>query len=191
MARLFDFKIFGATGNGPKNAAESPVLETARRRRRVIHSIEARLDERMTVLEKIADRLVAWFGSIWFLVLNALFFAAWILVNTGYLGGIAPFDPFPFVLLTMVVSLEAIFLSVFVLISQNQEAKVSKLREEIDIQVNTVAEQEITKVMRLLSYLMKHLNVPIEKDPELQRMLKPLDTSEIEQELERQLGLKD
>jgi len=188
MPRLFDFKMFGM-GNGDKRD-ESPALANLRRRRRVIHSIEKRLDERMTLLERLSGKLVGWFGSIWFLVLNAILFFVWIWVNMGLVPGVAPFDPFPFILLTMVVSLEAIFLAIFVLISQNQEARVSKLREEIDIQVNMISEQEITKVIHLLSYLMKHLNVPIEKDPELKRMMRPLDTKEIEEELERQLGLQ-
>lgn len=188
MPRLFDFNIFGGLGSDKKVPA-SPAMESIRRRRRVIRSIEKRLDDRMSPLEKFSDRLVRGFGTVWFLILNGLFFLIWILINTGYVVGVAAFDPYPFILLTMVVSLEAIFLSIFVLIAQNQESKVSKLREEIDIQVNMIAEQEITKVIHMVSYLMKHLNVPIEKDPELKRMMRPLDTDEIEAELERQLGL--
>lgn len=188
MPRLFDLRLFGGAGNGDK-APVSPAMENVRRRRRVIRSIERRLDDRMSTAEKFSDRLVASFGTVWFLMVNGIFFAVWIILNTGYVSGIDTFDPYPFTFLTMVVSLEAIFLSIFVLVSQNQESKISKLREEIDIQVNMIAEQEITKIITMVSYLMKHLNVPVEKDPELKRMMRPLDTEEIEAELERQLGL--
>jgi uncharacterized membrane protein len=155
----------------------------------IVQSIEARLNERMSFGEKIADRLVSSFGTMTFLIVNLFLFAIWILMNADVIPGIEPFDPFPFNFLTMVVSLEAIALSIFVLISQNQASKVSKLREEIDIQVNMITEHEVTKIISLLSYLMKHLKVPYESDPELSRMMKPLDTAEIEAELERQLKI--
>ena len=67
--------------------------------------------------------------------------------------------------------------------------KLSDLREEIDIQINMIAEREITKIIHLVSYLMKHLNVPYDKDPELKRMMKPLDMEEMRRELEQQLNL--
>lgn len=173
-------------GEGRKLSKETSIT---RARQRVIESIEARLNERRTVSEKFSDGLVKLFGSMWFVFLNFVFFIIWILANINLIPGIETFDPFPFVFLTMLVSLEAIFLSVFVLISQNRESRISDLREEIDLQVNMIAEKEITKIITLISYLMKHLNVPYEKDPELRRMMEPLDTEEIREELERQLNL--
>jgi len=161
----------------------------SRLHRYIVQSIEARLNERMSFGEKIADQLTSRFGTMTFLTLNFLLFAVWILLNANVIPGISPFDLFPFVFLTMVVSLEAIALSIFVLISQNQASKVSKLREEIDIQVNMITEHEVTKIINLLAYLMKHLKVPYESDLELSRMMKPLDTTEIEAELERQLKI--
>lgn len=187
--RFANFDIF--RNNAGKNPVSEipPETDVSRARRRMIQSIELRLNERRTSSEKLADNLTRWFGDVRFLWLNAVFFIFWVIWNAGFIPPLTPFDPYPFNFLTMLVSLEAIFLSIFVLMSQNRESRVSKLREEIDIQVNLAAEQEITKIMRLLSYLMKHLNVPIEKDPELKRMLKPLNTDEIQEELERQLGL--
>ena len=158
-------------------------------RRRIVHSIEARLNSQRSVRERFADWLVTWFGGFSFLVVNIIFFVFWIAINEGLIPGIVPFDPFPFILLTMAVSLEAIVLSIFVLISQNRESRISDLREEIDIQVNMISEQEITKIIDLLAYLMKYLKVPHENDPELRRMMEPLDTDQLRAELERQLNL--
>lgn len=172
-----------------ENGKLSKETSITRARQRVIESIEARINERRTFSEKFADGLVMWFGSMWFVFLNLAIFIVWIFANVDLIPGIEVFDPFPFVFLTMLVSLEAIFLSVFVLISQNRESRISDLREEIDLQVNMIAEKEITKIINLVSYLMKHLNVPYEKDPELRRMMEPLDTEEIREELERQLNL--
>lgn len=174
------------SGSEPKN---NPETETGRARAKIAHSIQAQLNEQRTISERVADILVHWFGSFEFVIANFIFFLVWIIFNAGFIPGAKPFDPFPFIFLTMIVSLEAIFLSIFVLTSQNRESRISDLREEIDIQINMIAEQEITKAIHLLSYLMKHLNVPYEKDPELKRMMKPLDMEEIRRELEQQLNL--
>ncbi len=167
----------------------SPEKKLRQERQQVFESIETRINQRRTLVERIADAFVIWFGSIKFVVFNFIFFAVWIAINTGLMPGIKPFDHFPFIFLTMLVSLEAIFLSVFVLISQNRESRISDLREEIDLQINMTAEQEITKIIHLLAYLMKHLGVQYDKDPELKQMMKPLDTEEIRFELEKQLKL--
>ena len=82
------------------------------------------------------------------LILAVLFFIVWLLMNTGKISGIVPFDPFPFPLMTTMVSLEAIILTLIVLMSQNRQSFISSLREEIDMQVNIVAEKEITKILR-------------------------------------------
>ncbi|KKW17515.1 MAG: hypothetical protein UY58_C0002G0001 [Candidatus Magasanikbacteria bacterium GW2011_GWA2_50_22] len=176
----------GAQGNQHETVSE---VSARRARHKIIRSVEARLNKRRALSEKFADALVSMLGNIKAIVAHAVIFIFWIAINTGLVLGIKPFDPFPFNFLTMIVSLEAIFLSIFVLISQNRESKISDLREEIDIQVNMIAEQEITKIIHLLASLMKHLKVPYEQDPELKRMMQPLNTDEIEKELERQLNL--
>lgn len=161
------------------------------RKRHVVKSFEAKLREQRTVGEKIADVITWIVGSLPFVVLNAVWFLVWVLWNLGALPGLEPFDPFPFGLLTMIVSLEAIFLSVFVLMSQNRGAKIDKLRSEVDLQINLTAEQEITKILSLLSLLLKQGGVAnIDDDPELQHMLKQIDTWEIERKLERDLEEK-
>ena len=176
-------------GKNQNNGERSQEARQGRTRSKVIRSIETRINERRSFGEKLSDDVVRVFGNFRFALFNLFFFAAWLAVNTGFIPAIPVFDPYPFVLLITIVSLEAIFLSTFLLISQNRESRISDLREEFDLQVTMIAEQEITKVIHLVSYIIKHLNVPYERDPELKRMMKPLDTDEIQRELERQLNL--
>ena len=109
-------------------------------------------EERLTLGERIADSIAEFSGSMPFLIGNAVWFGLWILWNQPWFPG-ADFDPFPFGLLTMIVSLEAIFLSIFVLISQNRQSLKDRLAAEIDHQVNTKAEIEIGLVLRRLDDL--------------------------------------
>lgn len=111
-------------------------------RSRVTRNVNAEVMERQTPVERVAD-WISWFsGSMPFLALNALWFGTWIFINTVPLG-IRQFDPYPFGLLTMIVSLEAIFLSCFVLLSQNRQAAKDRVRSDIEYDVNIKAEMEI------------------------------------------------
>lgn len=111
-------------------------------RRRVSRNVNEEVEEHLTMLQKVSD-WIAWFsGSMYFLALNTLWFLAWIAVNEVPWGFTA-FDPFPFGLLTMIVSLEAIFLSIFVLISQNRQADKDRVRADIEYEVNVKAELEV------------------------------------------------
>jgi uncharacterized membrane protein len=87
----------------------------------------------------------------------------------------------------MIVSLEAIFLSIFVLLSQKRSAKIDALREEVDLQIDIITEQELTKIMHLLVKLLEKNGIDTSKDLELQEMLKQLNTSKIEKVLEQQI----
>ena len=101
--------------------------------------------------------------------------------------GVPIFDPYPFILLITIVSLEAIFLSTMVLISQNRAANIDRLRSEVDLQINMIAEQEITKILSLLSLLAEKQGINVKEDPELQKMLKRVDLRSIEKKIEQQL----
>lgn len=112
-------------------------------RTRVSRNINEEMEEKLSALQRIAD-WIAWFsGSMQFLIINALIFIVWIAINIFPLG-IVQFDPFPFGLLTMIVSLEAIFLSCFVLISQNRQSEKDHLRSDVEYEVNINAELEIS-----------------------------------------------
>jgi len=111
-------------------------------RSRVSRNVNEEMEEKLSPLQRIAD-WIAWFsGSMYFLILNAIWFIVWIVINTLPVG-VEQFDPFPFGLLTMIVSLEAIFLSCFVLISQNRQSEKDHIRSDIEYEVNIKAELEI------------------------------------------------
>jgi CRP/FNR family transcriptional regulator, cyclic AMP receptor protein len=111
-------------------------------RTRVSRNVNEEVEETLTPLQRIAD-WIAWFsGSMPFLAVNTVWFVVWIAINTWNVG-IPRFDPYPFGLLTMIVSLEAIFLSIFVLISQNRQAEKDRVRSNIDYEVNVKAELEV------------------------------------------------
>lgn len=111
-------------------------------RTRVSRNVNEEMEDHSNFLQRIADWL-AWFsGSMPFLISHTIWFAIWISLNTLILGSRA-FDPFPFGLLTMIVSLEAIFLACFVLISQNRQAEKDKVRSDIEYEVNIKAELEV------------------------------------------------
>ena len=164
-----------------------PTPEEVELRRATISSFKAKADARRSWVDKVADLLTAAFGTVTFLIINAIFFAAWIIWNKGMLPGIPILDPFPFGFLTMVVSLEAIFLAIIVLISQNREANIADLREEVDLYITTYAESEITKMIYLQTLALKKMGVDLSNDEELQDMLQNLQSERIEDELEKQL----
>jgi uncharacterized membrane protein len=138
-------------------------------------------------MQAIADQLNELASSPRFLAVHALWFAIWILWNVGLLG-LRPFDPFPFGLLTLVVSLEAIFLSIFILMAQKRESAIAELREELGLQVNLRIEEEVTKTLQLVTGLYTRLGHRTGEDPELHDMLQPLDIVSIERELLEQIA---
>ena len=153
----------------------------------VERSVKARADAKRGLGARLADHLTTWSGSMPFLLANVVWFAGWIAVNLGLVPGVQPFDPFPFGLLTMIVSLEAIVLAIVVLISQNRAAQIADLREEVALQVEQISEQEITKLLRLTVRLMEHQGIDLSGDLELHTMLKATDTEEITQKLEEEI----
>jgi uncharacterized membrane protein len=111
-------------------------------RTRVSRNVNEEVEEQISTLQRVAD-WISWFsGSMTFLALNVIWFVVWITVNVWPLG-VVQFDPFPFGLLTMIVSLESIFLTCFVLISQNRQAEKDRVRADIEYDINIKAELEI------------------------------------------------
>ena len=153
------------------------------RARRAIKAAQA---AQRTSLERAADHLNGMVSSPAFLTVHIVWFAVWIAWNSGALG-LPKFDPYPFGFLTMVVSLEAIFLSIFVLMSQARESYIAELREEFSLQVVLRMEAEITKTLQLVAGLYTRLGHRVGQDPELSAMLQPLDADSIEEELLAQL----
>jgi uncharacterized membrane protein len=109
-------------------------------------------------------------------------FAWWIADNNGWIPGWV-FDPFPFGLLTLVVSLEAIFLSTFVLISQNRAASLAEMRSDLDLQIDLLAEHEVTQLLRMVTAIARKLDVKCE-DAELRQLEQPVALHEIIKEMQ-------
>jgi uncharacterized membrane protein len=129
--------------------------------------------------DNVASKITAFSGSMLYVWLHVAWFSIWILLNVGILV-FEPFDAYPFGLLTMIVSLEAIFLSTFVLITQNRQAIAADRRSKVDLQVNMIAEREITKVIEMVKHLHEHLGVDMpEHDAELEEMRKPTHVSKL------------
>jgi uncharacterized membrane protein len=112
-----------------------------------------------TAPDRIADFIARFSGSPAFVLLHLVIFSLWILMNLRVVPGVRPFDPYPFMLLSMVVSLEAIFLSTFVLMAQNRMARRADQREHLDLQINLLAEREMTLVLQMLQRISTRLGV--------------------------------
>ena len=135
---------------------------------RVARNVNVEMEERLPTLQRIAD-WIAWFsGSMHFLIINGLWFIVWIVWNIA-LPEDRQFDPFPFGLLTMIVSLEAIFLSCFVLISQNRQAAKDKIRNDIEYDINVKAELEVTHLHEKIDHIHEQMTT---KFAEFERLLK-------------------
>lgn len=126
--------------------------------------------KQLSRIDRYADFLTNSFGTIWFLTINAVIFLLWILINSGLIPTIKVFDPYPYGLLTTIVSLEAIALSIIVLITQNRTNKLDELRDELDLEINIKAESEITRIINMLDEIHDHLGMPAKDDKELIRM---------------------
>jgi uncharacterized membrane protein len=114
----------------------------------------------------MADAITRFTGSMVFVYIHLLWIGSWVVMNLGWLG-IRPFDPYPFGLLTMIGSLEAIFLSTFVLISQNRMAAADR-RAELDLQINLLAEHEVTQAVKLLDAIAAHLGMTVADETEIE-----------------------
>lgn len=183
---------FKKNGSGTRTLRKEFVIkfpsskEYFRRNREKIEGFRQKLDRKRKLTEKVADEITEMFGSFSFFFWNGIFFFTWIILNINIIPGVLPFDPYPFGLLTMIVSLEAIFLSIFVLLSQNRQAKIADLREEVNLQIDMIAEKEITKLIQMQVILMKSLGIRIEGDEELEDMMRRIDTGRIQAQLEKE-----
>jgi uncharacterized membrane protein len=137
-----------------------------------------------TFQDRFADSITGFSGHMGFVYVHIVWFAAWILLNTGRLG-LRPFDPFPYGLLTMVVSLEAIFLSTFVLISQNRLGQLAERRADLDLHIDLLTEYELTRVLQMLDAVQDKLGIDNDQDMELAELESETKPEEVLAEIER------
>ena len=135
---------------------------------------------------RIGDTIATQAGRMWFIIAHLVWFAVWLSLNIRP-KGVSTFDPFPFSLLTTIVSLESIFLSLFILMSENRSSRVADERNHLDLQINLLAEDENTKILQMLQAICEYHKLPISNDPEINAMTKRTDVKNVLSELKNNL----
>ncbi len=137
----------------------------------MIAELERHSEEHRGLVDHIADIIANFSGTMTFVFLHVLWFAIWFLINTGVLPIAPRFDPYPFILLAMIVSVEGVLLSTFVLMKQNRMQYKSDARDHLNLQIDLLAEKEVTKTLQLLRAICRRLDIPeTEYDLELDEM---------------------
>jgi uncharacterized membrane protein len=154
---------------------------------RNIHALLARRDaaaRSRRPAERLADAITGFTGSMRFVLLHVVIFGSWALVNVG-LTPVPRFDR-SFVILATVASVEAIFLSTFVLISQNRMQEQADERADLDLQVSLLAEHEVTRLIALSQAIARRLGVDDAEDPELGELTRDVAPERVLDEITRQ-----
>jgi uncharacterized membrane protein len=171
----------GKEDHAEDNPALSNVIE---RNIRTIIRLRLKAARERSLQDRIADAITSFSGRMVFVYAHIVWFGVWILLNTGSLG-VRPFDPFPYGLLTMVVSLEAIFLSTFVLISQNRLSKETERRADLALHIGLLTEHELTRVLQMLDAVQDKMGIENHEDSELADLEMETRPEDVLAEIER------
>ena len=170
-----------STSNGLSK--HGSVDELTKRNVEIVRKLEESAKQDRTRSDLIAERIAKFCGSMTFVWVHIIWFGGWIGVNI--IPGLRHIDPFPFTFLTLVVSLEAIFLSTFILISQNYDAKISERRNHLDLQINLLSEQENTRMLELLRAIAERVGCEIPNDPEIAILTEQTDPERVVAQIEQ------
>lgn len=168
---------------------EQLASEITRRNVRTVRELEALALADPSFADRAASTVASFCGSIWFVIAHAVLFGSWIVFNS--VPGLPHFDRFPFTLLTMFGSLEAIFLSSFILIAQNYAMRVAERRAQLDLQVNLLAEQETTKTLQLLEEIAKSVGAAKAHDPEVAALAEATRLDKLAQQIDESQKRED
>ncbi len=136
--------------------------------------------------QRVAHSVASFCGTMTFAWVHVVWFSVWIGINVW--PGVKHVDPFPFIFLTLMVSLEAIFLSTFILISQNEETRLAERRNALDLQINLLTEQENTKMLQMLAAIGRKLDVHFDGDPDLSVLEQATRPEKLAQQIDRASG---
>lgn len=161
---------------------EGLVNDLTQRNVELIRQLEASAKRERTRSDLVAEAIANFCGSMTFVWVHVVWFGAWVILNLA--PGIPHLDPFPFTFLTLVVSLEAIFLSTFILISQNHDTKISERRNHLDLQINLLSEQENTKMIIMLQAIAAKVGAKIDQDPHLQALSEKTEPEKLVRQIE-------
>jgi uncharacterized membrane protein len=174
-AKTMSPAISNAGSNGASE--KKSVDELTNRNVELIRQIEEAAKQERTRSDLVAEAIAKFCGSMTFVWVHVAWFGGWIAFNS--MPGITHIDPFPFTFLTLVVSLEAIFLSTFILISQNQDTKISERRNHLDLQINLLSEQENTRMIEILKAIAAKLDCKIPHDPDVESLSAETDPQRV------------
>jgi uncharacterized membrane protein len=169
------------TPNG-KQPDGSSVAQLTQQNVETITRLEEQARAQRTPTDRLAEKIAGFCGSMRFVWVHVVWFGAWILSNV--IPGIPHVDPFPFTFLTLIVSLEAIFLSTFILISQNVDSRISERRSHLDLQLNLLSEQENTKMIILLNAIAEKVGADLTQDPHLQALSEETEPERLVEQIE-------
>lgn len=162
-----------------------PQARTVAKNIQAIIDLEEGKDRQRSLSERIADSIGSFAGTVVFVLVHLLWFGVWAAINTGLLKLRPPFDPYPFQLLCMLVSLEGVLLSTFVLIRQNRMSQRADRRSHLDLQVNLLTEKEVSTVIQMLERISERLDLPI--DQEASELGQMTAVSDLAKELDEKL----
>jgi len=145
------------------NGGAGEIASVVQRNIRALIEVRHQFERKKTFQERVADTITRFTGSMVFVTIHAVAFAVWLIFNSRHFPSLPKWDPYPFVMLAMVASVEAIFLSTFVLISQNRMAALSEKRAELDLQINLLAEHEVTRLIDLTERIALRLDIPVDR----------------------------
>lgn len=148
----------------------------------LICKLEESAKQERTRTDFVAEGIANFCGSMTFVWVHVIWFGGWIVINL--LPRLPHVDPFPFTFLTLVVSLEAIFLSTFILISQNHDTKISERRNHLDLQINLLSEQENTKMITMLQAIAAKVGAEVNEDPHLQALSEETEPEKLVRQIE-------
>ena len=146
--------------------------------------VRRREEQARSASDRIADAVTAFAGRMAFVYVHLVLYGAWIVVNLGWVPGVERFDP-TFVALAMVASVEAIFLSTFILISQNRSQRQADRRAEMDLQISLLAEHELTRAIQMLDDIARRLGASRPPEQELAEIEKDVAPERVAEEIDR------
>ena len=168
-------------------------LKAVRANIQSVAEMQTALEERRTFIDRVADLIGGFSGSMTFVLLHVSWFLVWFLINTNVIPGVKRFDPYPFILLAMIVSVEGVLLSTFVLMKQNRMQSRIDVRDQLDLQINLLSEKEITKALQLLRAMANKLEVKPEPelDAELKEMAATTSVDILAEQVQKELPARD
>lgn len=181
---MLDFEKIATT----EDVSARATSESAQQNIRTITKLEQEAIERRSLAERVSDAITRFMGSMTFVVIHLIGFALWFSINLGAFPGVEPFDPFPFGILTLIVSGEGVVLAIFVLISQNRMSRLANQRAHLNLQISLLAEQETTNLLQKVQKIAERLGVQeTAQDQVAQRLSQETHLETLAEELKKSL----